>query len=191
MGVRTRGHDLAAYLQNHAADQAARDDAMRVIERWNRDLAGGHTRRNRSIVCASEDVRVSEMKATICGALLVLMITTANGAEEDTKTADFLLPYCKLTTEQAGSSARNALNVGQCMGIVEGISQMFQLLNEAQAVGRVQLDPLLCTSIPVGITTQQLVDVVVKYGATFPELTHRPFTVLAMSAMRVAWPCEK
>jgi hypothetical protein len=43
-----------------------------------------------------------------------------------------------------------------------------------------QLDPLLCTSIPVGITTQQLVDVVVKYGATFPELTHRPFTVLAM-----------
>jgi Rap1a immunity proteins len=54
-----------------------------------------------------------------------------------------------------------------------------------------QLDPLLCTSIPVGITTQQLVDVVVKYGATFPELTHRPFTVLAMSAMRVAWPCEK
>jgi hypothetical protein len=41
MGVRTRGHDLAAYLQNHAADQAARDDAMRVIERWNRDLAAG------------------------------------------------------------------------------------------------------------------------------------------------------
>jgi exonuclease III len=29
------------------------------------------------------------------------------------------------------------------------------------------------------------------YGETFPELTHRPFTVLAMSAMRVAWPCEK
>src|ERR1700716_2527825 len=41
MGVRTRGHDLSAYLQNHAADQAARDDAMRVIERWNRDLAAG------------------------------------------------------------------------------------------------------------------------------------------------------
>jgi hypothetical protein len=73
------------------------------------------------------------------------------------------------------------------MGIVEGISQMFQLLNEAQAAGRVQLDPLLCTSIPAGIT----VDVVVKYGETFPELTPRPFTVLAMSAMRVAWPCKR
>jgi hypothetical protein len=77
------------------------------------------------------------------------------------------------------------------MGIVEGISQMFQLLNEAQEVGTAQLDPLLCTAIPVGITIQQLVDVVVKYGETFPEITNRPFTVLAMSAMRVAWPCQK
>ena len=131
------------------------------------------------------------MRVTICGALLALTITTANAAEEGTNSADYLLPYCKLTKEQVGSSARDALNVGQCIGIVEGVSQMFQLLNEAQAVGTVQLDPLLCTSIPVGITTQQLVDVVVKYGEIFPELTHRPFTVLAMSAMRVAWPCEK
>ena len=130
------------------------------------------------------------MRVTICGALLVLMITTANAAEEDKTSANYLLPYCKLTKEQAGD-ARSALNVGQCMGIVEGISQMFQLLNETQAVGRFQLDPLLCTSIPVGITTRQLVDVVVKYGETFPELTDRPFTVLAMSAMRVAWPCKK
>jgi hypothetical protein len=130
------------------------------------------------------------MRVTICGALLALTITTANAAVENTS-ANYLLPYCKLTKEQAGSSASTALNVGQCMGIVEGISQMFRLLNEAQAAGTVQLDPLLCTSIPAGITTQQLVDVVVKYGETFPELTYRPFTVLAMSAMRVAWPCEK
>ena len=41
MGVRTRGYDLAAYLRNHAADQAAQDDAARVIDRWNRDLADG------------------------------------------------------------------------------------------------------------------------------------------------------
>jgi hypothetical protein len=132
-----------------------------------------------------------EMRVTVYCALLVLTITTANAAEEDTKSAKYLLPYCKLTTEQAGSSVRSALNAGQCMGIVEGISQMFQLLNEAEAAGRVQLDPLLCTSIPAGITARQLVDVVVKYGETFPELTPRPFTVLAMSAMRVAWPCKR
>src|ERR1700687_1973742 len=120
------------------------------------------------------------MRVTICGALLTLTITTANAAEEGTKSADYLLPYCKLTKEQVGSNARGALNVGQCIGIVEGISQMFQVLHEAQAVGTVRLGPPLGTSIPVGITTQQLVDVVVKYGEIFPELTPRPFTVLAM-----------
>jgi len=131
------------------------------------------------------------MRVTIWGAILALAITTANAAVEDLTSAEYLLPYCSLTKEQAGNSARDALNLGRCVGIVEGVSQMFQLLSEAQAAGTVQLDPLLCTSIPVGITTQQLVDVVVKYGETFPELTHRPFTVLVMSAMRVAWPCEK
>ena len=131
------------------------------------------------------------MRVTIWGAILALAITTANAAAEDTTSAEYLLPYCKLTKERAASSAGEALRLGQCVGIVEGVSQMFQLLSEAQAAGTVQLDPLLCTSIPVGITTQQLVDVVVKYGETFPELAHRPFTVLVMSAMRVAWPCGK
>jgi hypothetical protein len=102
-----------------------------------------------------------------------------------------MLPYCKLAAERSATDARNALYVGQCLGIVEGISQMFELLNEAQAIGTVQLDPLLCVSIPAGITTEQLAAVVVKYSEAFPELTHRPFTVLAMTAMRVAWPCQK
>ena len=131
------------------------------------------------------------MRATIYGALLVLTITTANAVEDDTKSAKYLLPYCKLTTEQAERSVRSALNAGECVGVVEGVSQMFRLLNEAEAAGKVQLDPLLCTSIPAGITAQQLVEVVVKYGETFPELTPRPFTVLAMSAMWVAWPCKR
>jgi|HubBroStandDraft_6_1064221.scaffolds.fasta_scaffold75212_3 hypothetical protein len=135
--------------------------------------------------------RVNEVRAFTCGALMALTITTTNAAEQDTKNADYLLPYCKLAKQPSRASARDAVNVGQCLGIIEGVSQMFELLNEAQEAGTVELDPLLCTAIPAGISTQQLVDVVVKYGETFPELTHRPFTVLAMSAMRVAWPCRK
>ena len=41
MGVRTRGDDKAASLRAGATDEAARDDAARVIERWNRALASG------------------------------------------------------------------------------------------------------------------------------------------------------
>jgi hypothetical protein len=41
MGVRTRGYDIAASLRAGAADEAARADAARVIERWNAALATG------------------------------------------------------------------------------------------------------------------------------------------------------
>jgi hypothetical protein len=130
------------------------------------------------------------MKAIICGALIVLTLATADAAEDE-QSADFMLPYCRLTPKEMTADIKKASNYSRCIGIVEGISQMFNLLREAQAAGTVQLDPLLCTSIPSGITNEQLVTVVVKYGETFPELTHRPFTVLAMSALRVAWPCKK
>jgi len=130
------------------------------------------------------------MKAIFCGALIALTVTTADAAEDE-HSADFMLPYCRLTQKEMTADIKKASNYSRCVGIVEGISQMFRLLQEAQAAGTVQLNPVLCTSIPAGITYEQLVNVVVKYGETFPELTHRPFTVLAMSAMRVAWPCEK
>jgi mevalonate pyrophosphate decarboxylase len=41
MGVRTRGRDIAAGLQSSAAGAAAREEATRVIERWNAALAAG------------------------------------------------------------------------------------------------------------------------------------------------------
>jgi hypothetical protein len=41
MGVRTRGHDIAASLRSRAADVAARDEARHVVERWNREFATG------------------------------------------------------------------------------------------------------------------------------------------------------
>jgi Rap1a immunity proteins len=130
------------------------------------------------------------MKAMIGGALVALTVTTAHAAEDE-QSADFMLPYCRLTPQEMTADIKKASNHSRCVGIVEGVSQMFNLLREAQAAGMVQLDPLLCTSIPAGITKEQLVDVVVTYGETFPELTRRPFTVLAISALRVAWPCKK
>lgn len=130
------------------------------------------------------------MKAIICGALMALFFTTAHAAEEDLSKANDLLPYCKLTREQAASSIRNASNFGRCIGVVEGVSQTFILLKEAQAAGVAQLDPLLCMSIPSGVTARELVNVVVRYAEAFPELTQRPFTVLVTSALRVAWPCK-
>jgi hypothetical protein len=41
LGVRTRGLDIAAYLRREAADRAARDEALCVVERWNSAVAAG------------------------------------------------------------------------------------------------------------------------------------------------------
>jgi hypothetical protein len=130
------------------------------------------------------------MRETLLGALMALTITTTNAAVEDTNSADFMLPFCRLTPKEMSADINKASNYGRCLGIVEGIGQMFSLLQEAQAAGAARLDPLLCTSIPANISNEQLVNVVVKYADAFPELTRRPFTVVAMSAMRLAWPCK-
>jgi hypothetical protein len=51
------------------------------------------------------------VKATICAAILGLTIATATAAERDAASANYLLPYCKITREQAAASARDALNL--------------------------------------------------------------------------------
>jgi len=50
------------------------------------------------------------MKAIICGALIALMIGTANAAE-DTHSANYMLPYCKLTSDQMVDSPSNNMGV--------------------------------------------------------------------------------
>jgi hypothetical protein len=132
------------------------------------------------------------MRTIICGALTALMIAMANAAvEEDVHSAHFMLPYCKLTSKQTMASAKNALIYGQCFGMVSGILWMVVLLRQAEASGQAQLDPILCTDIPGDSTNEELVDVVVKYGAAHPEQGHERFEVLAFNALRDAWPCRK
>ena len=132
------------------------------------------------------------MRTIICGALLALMITTANAAvEEDVHSGHFMLPYCKLTSKQTMANTKNALIYGQCFGVVSGIAMMVELLRQAEASGQAQLDPLLCADIPGSTTMEQLVNAVVKYGSTHPDQAHERFEVLAFNALRDAWPCKK
>lgn len=140
----------------------------------------------------SERKRFIHMRTIVCGALTALMIMTANAAaEEDVHSAHFMLPYCKLTSRQTMASSRNALIYGQCFGMVSGILMMVEVLRQAEASGKAQLDPILCTDIPGNATIEQLVNVVVRYGAAHPDETHERFEVLAFNALRDAWPCRK
>ena len=130
------------------------------------------------------------MRAIVCSALLVLGITTAYAAE-NTHSADYMLPYCKLTSNQVVDSAQDSYLHGRCAGLVEGVMQMASLLKAMQTVGDIEhLDPLLCAAVPDQVTIQQALKVVVRYGETHPKEGPLPFTVLVLDALHDAWPCR-
>lgn len=131
------------------------------------------------------------MRTIICAALTALAITTANAAvQEDVHSARSMLHYCKLTSKQTMANVRNALMYGQCFGMISGVVMMMEVLRQASAAGKAELDPALCVNIPGDTTILQLVDAVVKYGEAHPDQTGERFEVLAFAAFREAWPCR-
>jgi|SRR5215467_3632578 len=130
------------------------------------------------------------MRLILVGALTALTITTANVAENE-HSASFMLPHCKLTSDQAVDTY-NPYLYGRCVGLVEGVINMSGLLRAMQTVGDIQrLDPLLCAAVPDQITTEEAIKVVVRYGETHPKEAPLPFTVLVLDALHDAWPCQK
>lgn len=132
------------------------------------------------------------MKPIIGAAVMAIAIASANAAvEEDVHSAHFMLPYCKLTSRQTMANSRNALIYGQCFGVVSGIVMMAELLRQAAAAGKAELDPALCVEIPGNTTILQLIDAVVKYGEAHPDQGRERFEAVAFTALRDAWPCRK
>ena len=130
------------------------------------------------------------MRTVVYGALTVLMITTVNAAENE-HSASFMLPHCKLTSDQAVDTY-NPYLYGRCVGLVEGVINMSGLLKAMQTVGDIQhLDPLLCAAVPAQVTVEQALKVVVMYGETHPKEGPLPFTVLVLDALHDRWPCQK
>jgi hypothetical protein len=137
------------------------------------------------------------MRTIICTVLIVfattIFLTPFAGAatEEDVHSAHAMLPYCRLSAKQTMANTRNALMYGQCFGMVSGAVMMTELLRQAEAAGKAQLDPALCVDIPGDTTIMQLVDTVVKYGDSHPDQDQERFEIVAFNALRDAWPCKK
>ena len=130
------------------------------------------------------------MHQMLLGALTVVVITTANTAD-DTHSANYLLPYCKLASDQTVDNPSSSYLIGRCAGLVEGVINMAGLLKAMQTVGDIEhLDPLLCAAVPDQVTIQQALKVVVRYGETHPKEGPLPFTVLVLDALHDAWPCK-
>jgi Ssp1 endopeptidase immunity protein Rap1a len=132
------------------------------------------------------------MKTIICAVSMILAVATAKAmAEEDTHSARFMLPYCKLSSRQTMATPKNALIYGQCFGTISGVVMMTEVLRQARAAGKADPDPALCVEIPGDTTILQLIDRVVKYGEAHPDQGRERFEVVAFNALRDAWPCGK
>ena len=90
----------------------------------------------------------------------------------------FLADYCRDPNEFG-----SGLCIGYVMGLSDGIAvQQDLLLNKPRILWQ-----NICR--PEGVTSGQLRDVVVKYVEDHPEKRHEPVWLLAIVAMRSAWPC--
>ncbi len=132
------------------------------------------------------------MKAITCGALMALTTTAATAAEEDLNSANFILPYCRLTeTELLMAKPPEALFHGHCFGVVTGVRLTLDAMRTAQVLGTAKLDPVLCAAIPDNAPIQRLINVVVRYAETHPEQMRESLGKLAIIAFHQAWPCRK
>ncbi len=79
-----------------------------------------------------------------------------------------------------GAAARDtlALDAGLCLGLLQGITELNELLAE----------PLFCP--PSGAALGEAVTAVVAYLKRHPDKLHESRTALAVAALRERYPCR-
>jgi hypothetical protein len=127
------------------------------------------------------------MKAIMTATLLALAVTTA-GAEEGMNSVNDMLPYCKLTYEQATKRGTfTTAQWGRCMGLIEGASILLTMRKDG--IVETTIDAL-CAEIPPGVKKEQAMRVVVRYADQHPNQIRRSLLLLAVDALHEAWPCS-
>lgn len=115
---------------------------------------------------------------TIMAMLLLFLgmtyVGSAARAQADQESTNFLLPYCKEFVESNAPmpSTVDAQWQGFCAGMVVGISSV----------------DTVCR--PGGLTTSQMVGVVIAYIEARPARMHEHFMELTREALQAAWPCS-
>ena len=139
------------------------------------------------------------MKSIIAGALMALAVTiSANAAEEEknSDSAEYALQNCKIDYLEEVAKTRppaswsdviKGRNLGYCLGVVEGIRTLNDVLQRQKAVW---LKPEICFVYPSDAPNGLMLKVALDFTAKHPELAHRPFPLVALIAFIDAWPCD-
>ena len=116
--------------------------------------------------------------ALVLGLLVAALL--AQNADAQTKpdrwSANYLMPACRNWIAFAGD--RQGIDEAMCAGIISGLAYTAKFLR-----------PDTSSCRPQGVTTGQMVRVVVAYIERRPERMYEDFRRLAIEAWHEAWPC--
>lgn len=99
--------------------------------------------------------------------------------------ANYALPGCKALAAVLARSVAPSLETALGSGYCSGTMNTLIMLSAADVLAP---DKRLC--FPSGVTTGQVIRVVIRYIDARPERQHEGFALLAMEAIRGAWPCS-
>lgn len=105
---------------------------------------------------------------------LALFCTTTDALAEDISSGSSYIDGCTALIEH--NSQATAFDKGMCAGAMQAIFALAPTMN-------------ICP--PAHVSGGQAVRIVVKYLSNNPEMLHKHFTILALTALKEAWPCSK
>ncbi len=116
------------------------------------------------------------------GGVALALTTTATSAQ-----VNEMMPHCRNALDP--KSPENLYAQGACVGTIVGIAFVAVSLN-ALSPSDENVRRELCVNPPATGTRGQLVRTVVAYIDARPARMHENFGVLALEALRAAWPCR-
>jgi len=123
------------------------------------------------------------MQISKAGLILVVAATVFTHSfsiskAEDLFSANYHLSHCQAA---ANMKARPTLEQAECYGMIKTITSL-------NGRGKLTRHSRFCS--PQGSTIVQYLRVVIRFVKQRPNRHHEPFAVLALEALRTAWPCR-
>jgi hypothetical protein len=108
------------------------------------------------------------------------------GQTDISRSGSNFLEACSSIDSGGNKSSVQINNDATCLGWVEGFEDGFTVRDEL--LGVPEKDRIVC--MPRGVTTLQIVRIIKKYLADYPEKAHRPTRYIASIALARAFPCK-
>jgi hypothetical protein len=110
----------------------------------------------------------------------------AAGQTDISRSGSNFLEACSNIESEGNKSSVQINNDATCLGWVEGFEDGFAVRDEL--LGVPEKDRIVC--MPRGVTTLQIVRIIKKYLADYPEKARRPTRYIASIALARAFPCK-